>query len=432
MAQTLHCRPNLEDRLIFWSLALSYPIFMVGGFYVLGSVLGWLLLLVFLFRGYLLDLGDISKAFKQVSPVIWFWCVSMLVMLVALLVAHLERQLGMGQTIKSTFGWAKGWALMALFPLLGAMLKVKPELVSRACCIAAGSAMPFFFVGVLLYLIGHSGFVFTSPFKFLGGPGEVFAVTLFGINPETGLPRWQFQAPWAPAAGLLSCFYLVMVLQEKSVFYRSMGIAGVITMCLFCQSRAGWIIFFAIIPIMVCLGEIKNPVSWLILGVVIPAIVLLGQPLIDLVMQSYQDIKDARPGSTRVRELLATIALQRWWDEAPIWGHGVVESGPKIVEFMPIGSHHSWYGLLFVKGIVGLLALALPLLLTLLSLLVLAQFRSVARTALALVVIMIAYSFFENLEILAYMYWPALFWIGMAFRPKENSEQSAKGQGTPV
>ena len=36
-------------------------------------------------------------------------------------------------------------------------------------------------------------------------------------------------------------------------------------------------------------------------------------------------------------------------------GTRIVERGPHLVEFMPIGSHHTWYSLLFVKGSSGAL-----------------------------------------------------------------------------
>ena len=47
--------------------------------------------------------------------------------------------------------------------------------------------------------------LYVSPLQAVGGPGpEFFAVELYGIEPETGVARWRFFAPWAPAAGLLS------------------------------------------------------------------------------------------------------------------------------------------------------------------------------------------------------------------------------------
>lgn len=135
-----------------------------------------------------------------------------------------------------------------------------------------------------------------------------------------------------------------------------------------------------------------------------------------MVMDVFQQVKEARLASTRVQTVLENLAVQRWRDEAPIWGHGKVESGPKLVEFMPIGSHHTWYGLLFVKSLVGLFALAIPMGLSLVYLFVFSAHNVLALAAMCMLVVFTCYSFFENLEILAYLYWPALFWLGMTFK----------------
>jgi hypothetical protein len=137
-------------------------------------------------------------------------------------------------------------------------------------------------------------------------------------------------------------------------------------------------------------------------------------------MDSYQQVKESRPASTRVRSALENLAFQRWQAEAPIWGHGAVESGDKLVEFMPIGSHHTWFGLLFIKGLVGLVALAIPLGLSVIYLLFYFQKNSQVLAALCFLIVFVCYSFFENLEILAYLYWPALFWIGMVFKQLQS------------
>ena len=83
---------------------------------------------------------------------------------------------------------------------------------------------------------------------------------------------------------------------------------------------------------------------------------------------------------------------------------------------MPIGSHHTWHGLLFVKGAVGFLALALPLAWSFFELLAKAQRDAVARAALGMVLVFLFNSFGENLEILAYLAWPGLLVIGIALR----------------
>lgn len=113
--------------------------------------------------------------------------------------------------------------------------------------------------------------------------------------------------------------------------------------------------------------------------------------------------------------------MQRWESEAPIWGHGIVEAGPKIVEHMPIGSHHSWYGLLFVKGAVGLAALAIPILLTFINLTLTAVTDQKSWASYLIMFVFVSYSFFENIEILAYLLWPALLWVGITLNPLKET-----------
>lgn len=417
---------NTEEKIVWVTLVFSYIFYLTGTFYVVAALVGWGLLFVALLRWFVSGKAPLHSCLPITIIV---WLVGMFFMLVALWVAHADYSLSLGQTIKSTIGWAKGWALLALFPLLGAWVSIRPKLLIRACCILSSQSLLFVFLGLLLVVIGFQGHLYTSPLKAVGGPISTFEVGLYGMNPETGKPRWSFFAPWAPAAGLLSCVLLIICSHEKNDFWRRMGKVGALVMCLFCQSRSGWALFLALIPVMSMSGYLKKPVTLIFLGVLSTLVVVLSQPVIEQVNQVHQDIKDARPGSTRVRNALATIALQRWESEAPIWGHGIVEKGPKMVEFMPIGSHHSWYGLLFVKGLVGLLALAIPLLITVLYLLPQTLRYQGAKSALLITVVLIGYSFFENLEILAYLYWPALLWLGMALSPLKITlfEDESKG-----
>ena len=80
---------------------------------------------------------------------------------------------------------------------------------------------------------------------------------------------------------------------------------------------------------------------------------------------------------------------------------------------MPIGSHHTWWGLLFVKGLVGFLALLVPLIWQ--TILALVDAARGPRGALPLSIMMtiVLLSFGENLEIEAYMLWPGLIVLGI-------------------
>lgn len=409
---------STEERLIWFGLVATYPLYFLGALYITGSVLGYLILGVVLLRLFVEGNTDYSK---QIPAMAWLWVAAMLVMLIALWIGHSDWGLGTGKTIKSSIGWAKGWALMALFIVLGSILPLRPELIIRGVCILCWHTFIFSVITFVAYKVGFPGELFVSPLKVVGGPGpNFFTVSLFGLNPETGGGRWQFFGPWAPAAGLLACVYLVFCLQEKDSTWRKKGILGATLMVLLSQSRAGWAIFVCLFPMVLFSDKFREPWFLLTAGFLIPALLILGLPLFEFLMDSYEQIKASRPASTRVRAALANIALQRWESEAYWFGHGIVERGPKLVEGMPIGSHHSWYGLLFVKGLVGLLALAIPMFISSIYLFFYSQFSKIAQTGLCLLAVFICYSFFENLEILSYLYWPALLWLGMAFNPKNT------------
>ena len=416
---------TVEEKLICWALVLTYPIYAIGGLYITGSALGWIVLGIVILRA----LVEGENSFKQVPIIVWLWGLGMLVMLISLWVGHTDWSLGTNQTIKSTVGWAKGWALLGVFPILGAVVDLKPERLIRAICVVAKHSAIFGMITFIIYLSGLPGLLFISPLQILGGAGDnFFMVSLYGLNPETAAGRWQFFAPWATAAGLLSCIFVIFCLQEKDKVWKSWGLAGCVMMALLSQSRAGWVVFIIIIPLFLFTRQLRNP--WLLLGLgfLLPIILLLGEPIYEWGTDAFQQVRDSRPASTRVRAALENLALQRWRDEAPIWGHGMVESGIKLVEFMPIGSHHTWFGLLFVKGLVGLIALAIPMVLSFIYLLVFSFHNLQARSAMCLLVVLFCYSFFENLEILAYLYWPALFWLGMTFKSLENGENGENGE----
>lgn len=411
---------STEEKLIWFGLTLTYPLFSLGALYVMGSIVGWIIFSVVILRWYFQ-----GKDQNAVIPmIVWIWVVGCIFMLVALIIAHSNWELGMGKTIKSSIGWAKGWALMPLFLFIGAFVEIKPSLIIRAICIVAFHSLIFALISLMFYATGANGDLFISPLKAIGGPGEsFFTVSFYGLNPETGAGRWRFFTPWAPAAGFMACIFLIFACQEKDKFWRNSGVLGSFVMCLLSQSRAGWVIYIALTPLCFLNKYFKNPMWLIVIGVIIPTVALLGEPIFTWLSNSYEDIKAARPGSTRVRNTLEVLALQRWEAEAPIWGHGIVERGPKIVESMPIGSHHTWYGLLFVKGIVGLLSLAIPLIITCLYLLLNSLKSPICYTATLMGIVFICYSFFENLEILSFLYWPALLWIGIALNPLKSGEK---------
>ncbi len=415
-AQTINPE-NIIEKWIWYALILTYPFYVIGAVYIVAPVLGWMLILYWAYNLWLPEPMRIKSFQLEIPAIAWLWIAGMVVMEVALIAGHVDFQLGLPAIIKSSIGWAKGWALLAVFVMVGATLPVRPELIYRACCIICLHTLILIPIFVGAYYIGLPGKIFVSPLKAIGGPGpEFFEFQLYGINPESQGPRWRFFTPWAPAAGLLANFYLVFALQEREKFWRWCGIVGSIAMVLMCQSRAGLLAMLFVSHAVYFVSRLNNPVLWMTGGVGMAGVGVAFTNLLELADITVTEFKQARAGSSRVRAALARIAIQRWRDEAPVWGHGVVERGPHLVEYMPIGSHHSWYGLLFVKGAVGFVALFLPMAVTLVALFIQAQRCVTSRAGLACMLILIMFSFGENLEILAYLFWPALVIIGAAFR----------------
>ena len=168
-----------EDFIVALALAATWPVYLVGGLYVLGPVLGVGLTGLLLARVYLADSDLNVRGVFPVPAGVWVWVVGMLVMLLALEVGHASNNLGLGQTIKSTIGWAKGWALLALFPLVGACLNIRLETIIRAAGIVALGSLVLTPIFLMAPKVGLPEVLFVSPLKLVGGPGpEFFAIQL--------------------------------------------------------------------------------------------------------------------------------------------------------------------------------------------------------------------------------------------------------------
>jgi hypothetical protein len=406
---------NLEERVIYWSIIGTWVFWVVGGLYLLAPAIGWTLLCISTARR--LGLSKVARRTDMTAiPVgckIWF--VSMGIMAVGLIKGHIDFDLEAGQIIKSFIGWMKGWALIAVFIFVGATMSIRPAIVYRASnqlALQTICLVPLFIVAAYIHLPRP---LYISPLQIVGGPGpEFFTVELYGIEPETGAARWRFFAPWAPAAALVSNIAFVFALYDRSRSWKFIGIISSIVVCLMSQSRMGLVAVPTIVVVVLILSNVTRSSVFLV-GTAASALVV---PFIGLLTQSINDFIDkfqnARASSSRVRGTLQRIAIHRWWNEAPIWGHGIVERGPHLVEYMPIGSHHTWNGLLYVKGVVGLVALAVPLIWSFLEIFIKSQADITARCSLGVIIVLALYSFGENLEILVYLLWPGLIIIGIS------------------
>jgi len=422
---------NPAERLIYRTLILTWPFYAVGALYVVGPVLAWILgglavLSLYLGPAMRADL----RATGATPPVIWAWILGMFVLLVTVWVGHYDWSLGLKQTIKSSIGWAKGWALLALFPLAGAVLPIRREILIRGQTVIGLWTLCLAPILLIAPYIGLPERIFTSPLKAVGGPGpEYFSVYFFTYDPASWTPRWQFYAPWSPFAALLGVVMVLFALEERSLKWKAIGVAAGTLMILASKSRMG------LVGLVACtVGPRMMPLilrgwMWQIVAGITASLAVFGSALLSGVEQAIHAFKNARADSTRVRETLQRIAGERWMNDAFWFGHGRVQPGPHLVEYMPIGSHHTWWGLLFVKGVVGLVALLIPFVWqTCLALLDAARHPR-GRLPLGMMMTLTLLSFGENIEIEAYLLWPGLVVLGI--HAKELVADRAVGQSSP-
>lgn len=411
---------NFPEKVIWYSTIWTYGFYLIGGLYIIGSVVGWILFFYLLLKIWL-QTEETPASEKIVIPLMsWIWILGMLAMEVALILGHLDFDLETSLIIKSSIGWAKGWALLALYPLAGC-LPIRPEIIYRAVCIIGFHTiliLPLLIVAPIVHL---PEILYVSPLKAVGGPGTTFFdVSLYEVDFD-GQIRQRLFTPWGPALGFVGNVYFTLAVREKNRKWRWFGIIGAVVMCYICKSRLA-LVCIALTPIFTFFfSRLSRPIVLIFLSLASTIAGVLSTVLLNALDNFWTKFKEARAESTRVRQTLKEIAGYRWKTEAPIWGHGVVEPGPHLVEYMPIGSHHTWYGLLFVKGIVGLFALAVPMALSFLVLLFKAQKYETARTGLTVLFILFLYTFGENLEILAYLFWPGLVIMGIAFSTPNNN-----------
>ena len=424
---------NPCEAIVWYAMIFQYVWFLLGATYIVGSVVGWLLFFCLVIRLWFQNEETPPEKKTKVPLMLWIWGLGMFMEEVALIVGHLDYRAPIPLLIKSSIGWAKGWAAIALYPIAGC-LPIRSKLVYRATCIVCFHTLIIAPIFIIAPMINLPEILYVSPLKAVGGPSPTFFdVSLYEVN-FGGEVRTRLFTPWGPALGFVGNVYLLLALQEKDKKWRIRGILGALFMAYICKSRLA-LISAVVVPIIVFfVSNLSKPIVLLILGFSSFISGITSTILIRTFDEFMTRVKEARADSTRVRAELKKIAFDRSV-EAPIWGHGLQEKGPHLVEYMPIGSHHTWAGLMFVKGIVGVLGLAIPMALSFVVLFIRAQRHKVSGVAFGMLLILALYTLGENLEILVYLYWPGMIVMGMGFvtkpkpvPPEENLEIAAVSQ----
>ena len=410
------------EKITFWAIVLIIPTWILGGTYIVGSVLGWCYLLILIIR---FEYIRFSSFTNQQKLFIVAWICSAVLLFISLIIGHIDYGYSIGAIIKSSIGWAKGWAGFPLYIVAG-LLPIKKEILVRAVtinCIFILLISPLFFIWAV---IGLPPDLYTSPLRVVS-PGlekVFFDLSFYVIDPSTGALKFRIFTPWSPAMGLVANIYLWIVLNERNSLFKKIALTSVLLMCIMSGSRAA-IIGATGIPLLIyIISKAKDYYFYFGLALLVNIFTIYFDPIFDFVNARWQELRSLRADSSRVRATLSQIGINRWYEESFWWGHGTVERGPKLVEFMPIGSHNSWIALLYVKGFIGFIAFLVPMLLSILyfTFQMLNSKSQINISALAIVLALLQYTVSENLEMLIYLYWPGIIFLGLALADNHSSK----------
>lgn len=423
---------NFEESVVWYYILLTYVLFFLGAQFIAAPLMAWALFLYVLKKLWSQNETTPLEERIQIPVGVWIWIVGMLTVAVALVIGHVNLDMGLTRIIKSFINFfLRTWSLLAIFPLIGC-LHIRPRLIYRAICILAIQSLillPFVYV---LQFGGVEAPLYTSSLLArIGGIDErYYAITLFFM--EGSSYRLGMFAPWAPALALVASVHFWLAYSEENTILRWIALVTNVVLIVESQSRLGLVFIICSPFLRIALTNLAKPMIQIMLGVSSFLVGLFSANLIILAKDFKEYFDSQREASSRVRETLARMAIYGW-KESPIWGHSLKSEGPELTRGMPIGSHHTWFGVLYTHGIVGFVGLLIPLVYSFFDILIKAQRNEIAKTGLMVLLAMIAFSFGENLEGLAYLYWPGLVFLGIALKQKievsENEQAPDKQLG---
>jgi hypothetical protein len=425
---TAAIRPcNLPETLVWYYIIGTYGIYYIGGLYLFAPLLA-IFLTGYLLRKWWIQTPETPEDEKiYISIPAWVWLICIGIIAISVVVGGVEADLPASKIIFTLVNrWFKTFVLMALFILIG-HLKIRSQLIYRAACIFCIQSLILVVIFTLLSnLFDTSIYSYVSPFEKFGGGSLYYEVRVFGAVLDVGEKRLQMIAPWPPALGLVGDIFFCLCLQEKDLKLRLLGMAGASALVISSVSRAA-IVCLPLIPLL----------SWVLVNFMTPWVMFLfsgGLLSMTLFLSEIQErvsllassINDYRAGSTKARDLLKQLALDGW-KESPIWGHGTMTAnGPASVGFRGIGSHHTWYGILYAYGIVAAIPFAIALAWSLFDLITKVGTQKNAVVGICILFVLLIFSTIDNIDTLAYLYWPGMLMLGICFNEEYGYSHSKK------
>jgi len=406
---------NFEESLVWYVIIGTYAIYALGLIFPVYSSLAWVLGGYLVFKMFLQTKNTPPEEKIRIPWVTWLWGISSLITLLATYAGITDFNLGFTALLRAILGWLTSTAIIPLY-LLSGCLNIRPKLIYRAVCILCLQSLFAIPIAYAAYAANLPGILYTSPIERLIQNGPIFHnvgfyTTDYGIDNV----RLFLFTPWCPALGLVSNVFFFMALQEPNKKWRYIGIIGAIGMNIVSLSRAALVSLPLVLIIIWGLKNFTRPGVQITTGVVSFIGGIFSTPLTNAATEFVDSFHGSRADSSRVRAALQRVGIEAW-KEAPIWGHGTQKPGPPVLANLPIGSHHTWVGLLYTKGLVGFMAFFLPVLWSFIELLIRTRHSKIAETSLSILLILLVFSVGEQIDILGYICWPGLIVMGIAFK----------------
>lgn len=317
-----------------------------------------------------------------------------------------------------------GWVLLGLALTLGARYHLATPVTVRAVCIFGGYFLVLGIVALLIHSVtGLRDLELPTPPGLLlpaSTPAVQFSFTMRVFSTEDllgrDLPRLVLFYPWAVVLGFAGIAVFFIAQLERELPFRLLGSAGGLLAVVGSQGRAPIIGMLILLVVNAVLTRSNRAALAFMIGAALAVLALLvpfGITPISLMHSAYDAVSSLRPGSSMARELGYALSVAGFL-ESPILGQGWVGGYVASGIPLPVGSHSSFYGLLYTGGLVTFVLFLIALVTTLFALIRRVRRGAVQRTGLLIMLGLTLLSYGEGIYSFVLPCIPLLLFAGGA------------------
>ncbi len=337
------------ERWIFWYLALT-PLWWFLGLLVPVGAAG--IVLLYALR---------PRTDPTVTAVCWLWFSATAAQSVSAVVNWASSAEPTGELVRSLASFSStGWVLLGMCFGVGCSYRLSAPRLARSVSFQALWILILSAVGYAAFAVGGDSrlempSLLAVAIPSLADPGTInFSMRFFLKEDFMGdsVFRLVLFFPWSTGLALAGFLTLLLAFHERGFKWRVVAMAGGLTGFVLSYSRAVFAASVVGVAAIVMLRSRNRTRLWLIIGAALLAelALVLGFGPETGISDVYRAFTQARAGSSEARNELYRAAW-RGFLQSPWIGHGWF--GQTYARWMPIniGSHSTFYGALYVGGV---------------------------------------------------------------------------------